>query len=472
MHEELETRLSAARDHLPGPDPSATARVVNGLQVEGWPRRTRRPLRRLGVALAAAAILGLVAVLAILFVAAPKDRTTPAAPHWRSGNIVVPDLRGRLLNDVSERIRGRVIDPATGRVSGSLRTRAAAARRVDGVAPGTILDQTPPPGTSVAEETYIRLTVAVPNGPGGGPREQMPDFSLRLVDPISGQGREVSLASLRGKVVLLAFTASWCAQCVSETGGLQYATVQYDVVAVATKDTVSGARSLKHEGQSFPLAVDPTGDVSLGAGIASVPGTVILDREGRIAARFNRSIRANDDEIYPLLDALRAEEPVRVEPGTEPPMGLSVEQTPPIDPALVPDALLAVPACEIDQTKVWRLATSPNGTSLYLARAPGSDFMVGTLNARGFGGGIGCGTGPLSRDDFGFSLAAEGRTVTEAAAIVPDGYTAATVNGERFPIEHNGLVLDGPYPDDTVVHFSGPAGTKNVPLVRFPSILP
>lgn len=460
MHEELEARLWAARDHLPGPDPGATARAASGLRAGERQRRHRVPLRRLGFALATAGILGLVVVLAILLIAAPKDQTTPAAPHWRPGDVVVPDLRGRLLKDTS------------GLVRGTLLTRPAAARRVDGVTPGTVLDQNPPPGTSVARESYVRLTVAVPTGPGGGAREQMPDFTLQLVDPPQGQGREVSLASLRGKVVVLAFTASWCEPCVAETAALNYL-LGYDLVAIATNDTVSDARSLKHEGQSFRLAADPSGDVTAKAGVASPPSTVILDRDGHIAARFNRSVRRDDHEIYPLLDALRAEQPVRVEPGKETPMGLSVEQTPPLDPALVPDALLADRFCEIDQTKVWRLATSAGGTSLYVARAPGNDFMIATLNGRGFGGTIGCGTGgPLGRGDIGFGIQAKERTITLAYAIVPDGYTEATVNGRRFPIEHNGLVLDGPYPEDTVVRFSGPAGTRDVPLVRSPSMLP
>ena len=466
MHEELETRLRAARDALPGPDPGATARVARGLDTPA--RRPWRwiPLRRVGVVLAMAAVLALVAVLAVLFVAAPKDRTTPAAPHWRSGDVVVPDLRGRLLNDVSDLVRGRAIDPAYGGVTGSLRTRAAAARRVDGVKPGTILDQTPPPGTSVAEGTYLRLTVAVPTGPGGGAREQMPDFSLQLLPLTPGKAHEVSLASLRGRIVVLAFTASWCKPCVAEIGALPHLTTQYNVLAIATNDTVSGARSMRHEGQTFPLAVDPTGAVLTKIrAVATLPATVVLDREGRIAARFNRSVRVNDQEIVPLLEALRAEQPARVEPGTATPMGLSVERTPPIDPDEVPDWLLTLPPCEIDQTAVWRLATSPGGTSLYVARVAAGGFMVATWNENGLGSG-GCGGAALGRSDFGFGTAGLGPTVNNAFAIIPDGYTEATINGERFPIAHNGLVLDGPYPSDTIVHFSGPAGTKDVPLVR------
>ena len=41
--------------------------------------------------------------------------------------------------------------------------------------------------------------------------DECPDFKIKMTD-----GREIQLSSLRGKVVMLQFTASWCGVCRKE----------------------------------------------------------------------------------------------------------------------------------------------------------------------------------------------------------------------------------------------------------------
>ena len=64
-----------------------------------------------------------------------------------------------------------------------------------------------------------------------------PDFTLKTLD-----GKEVSLQSLRGKVVLLDFWASWCPSCVAEIAHLRgtvkkFADKPFQILSVSLDDT-------------------------------------------------------------------------------------------------------------------------------------------------------------------------------------------------------------------------------------------
>ena len=65
---------------------------------------------------------------------------------------------------------------------------------------------------------------------------------------------------------------------------------------------------------------------------------------------------------------------------------------------------------------------------------------------------------------FGAITFGPNHEVLVASGIVPDGWTDATVAGRRIAIEHNGIIVVGPYPKGTIVHFTGPAGAKQVKL--------
>lgn len=108
-------------------------------------------------------------------------------------------------------------------------------------------------------------------------------------------GEELDLADLRGRVVVLNSWASWCAPCRSEMPAFVdlHATVDPNEVAViglnVSDEPGAAAEFIDELGMTFPTVVDRAGEILAtipGVPPKSLPSTVILDREGRIASRI------------------------------------------------------------------------------------------------------------------------------------------------------------------------------------------
>lgn len=134
-----------------------------------------------------------------------------------------------------------------------------------------------------------------------------------LAPPLSGRdldGKTISLVSLRGRVVVVNFWASWCAPCRAETPGLAKLARQEPSVAflgVNEKDGTSSAKAFVRDfGTPYPSIVDRLGTLAAGWPVApGLPSTFVLDPDGRIAARFTGGVLPED--LTPVLTRLRAE---------------------------------------------------------------------------------------------------------------------------------------------------------------------
>jgi cytochrome c biogenesis protein CcmG, thiol:disulfide interchange protein DsbE len=106
---------------------------------------------------------------------------------------------------------------------------------------------------------------------------------------LSGHG-ERSLASYRGRVVVLNFWASWCTPCQAEAPILERAQRKLErhdgtVLGVTFKDTSSDSLEFVERHRiTFPTLRDTSGEFARAYGTNEIPETFVIDRRGHVVA--------------------------------------------------------------------------------------------------------------------------------------------------------------------------------------------
>jgi thiol-disulfide isomerase/thioredoxin len=144
-------------------------------------------------------------------------------------------------------------------------------------------------------------------------RGEAPTDALPTLD-VDGLGDELSLQDLRGRVVVLNFWASWCGPCRVEQPDLNEAFEELpeDEVAflgVNVSDSEPNARAHWREFEvPYTSLYDPENTYASrfrGIGPRTLPTTVFIDAEGRVAARVFGLVRTS--EIIGLADHIASE---------------------------------------------------------------------------------------------------------------------------------------------------------------------
>ncbi|WP_069659458.1 TlpA family protein disulfide reductase [Arcticibacter eurypsychrophilus] len=142
--------------------------------------------------------------------------------------------------------------------------------------------------------------------------DQAPDdFELILTD-----GTKTNLKSLRGKVVVLQFTASWCSVCREEMPYLEKEVWQANkdnglvLIGVDRDEPLNKVQKFKQDMKiSYPLALDPGADIfgRFAHKKSGVTRNVVIDRNGKIVfltrlyapAEFNQMVSFINNLVQP-----------------------------------------------------------------------------------------------------------------------------------------------------------------------------
>jgi peroxiredoxin len=171
---------------------------------------------------------------------------------------------------------------------------------------------TGPGAVDVSNGGQFRFVAATPAGEviPEGDRESAPDFGGTLLG-----GGDWTSDELAGQIAVLNFWGSWCPPCRVETSQFQevYTEVRDEDVAfvglnVKETDEQFAQAFVDSEGIEFPSLYDPAGEVALAFRdypANAIPSTIVLDREGRVAAVYTGEVA--QDDLRAVLDRLLGE---------------------------------------------------------------------------------------------------------------------------------------------------------------------
>ncbi len=153
---------------------------------------------------------------------------------------------------------------------------------------------------------------------GNGGVDTVPLSGRHAAPNVSGStldGGHAALADYQGKIVVLNLWGSWCSPCRAEAKGLEQVYEKYkdqgvQFLGINTRDTSqTNAQQFEQvNGITYPSLYDPDGTQILkfpkgSLNPQSIPTTIVIDRQGRIAARAMKALPSEDLEsmLAPIL---------------------------------------------------------------------------------------------------------------------------------------------------------------------------
>lgn len=151
--------------------------------------------------------------------------------------------------------------------------------------------------------SLVTVAVSIVSLTAAGSRAPAPPFSL-----IDTGGAPLSLSQYKGKVVLLDFWATWCTGCKVEIPWYMQFSDKYKrdglvVLGVAMDDTWQAVKPfVKEKKMNYPVVLGNKG-IATQYGLTSMPKTLLIDRDGRIAWSFTGIVNRDrfENELKSLL---------------------------------------------------------------------------------------------------------------------------------------------------------------------------
>ncbi len=145
--------------------------------------------------------------------------------------------------------------------------------------------------------------------PAGTPA---PAFTTQTV-----AGRPLSLKSLRGKVVLLDYWATWCGPCQAATPTLEalhrrFGSQGLRVVGLSVDDprSVAGVKPfMKHFGMTYIVSASPVqnGHAQYAYHVSGIPSQFLIDKKGIVRWSQSGYSESEGQELAPMIKRLLAE---------------------------------------------------------------------------------------------------------------------------------------------------------------------
>jgi cytochrome c biogenesis protein CcmG/thiol:disulfide interchange protein DsbE len=147
---------------------------------------------------------------------------------------------------------------------------------------------------SAAVLAFSGCKISVPNG--GSTLKDEPDVTFKDL-----QGKDVSLASLKGKVVLLNFWGTWCEPCRHEIPILidlqdKYSARGFTLLGAATMDEEKTVDQFIHTTQfnvggqqalmNYPIVMNTDDIATKFGGLLGMPTSFLITRDGKIYKRY------------------------------------------------------------------------------------------------------------------------------------------------------------------------------------------
>ncbi len=160
------------------------------------------------------------------------------------------------------------------------------------------------------QRVALFLLVGALVGCGVGAATPTPE-AAPAADFATFDGGQISLAGLRGSIVVLNFWASWCAPCRNEMPAFDATARRYKdqgvvIVGLASKDKEDEARAFASSiGVSYPLGFDQGDQIATQYKVYGLPNTVLINRQGQIVRRLSGGLTESQLTTY-IEELLRA----------------------------------------------------------------------------------------------------------------------------------------------------------------------